>query len=240
MRKFMIFSAATAMMAGCATADKSLYDFDEPREKVTVLLMPMDVEMYRTKVGTADLRADWIETATANFTNSITTHLEGTGETVKSFEDYEGSMGDVSQLLLLQQHVADAMTTHVVPVFPGSFAGVLPHKDGKERLTYNLGDGVQALRSSTGADYAAFLTNRSAVESTGSAIFKLALGVNTTEFKGTYITLVDLQSGEVVWLNAKTSGGILSSDPRNPENATKVINQIMDKGPFTDPDPEDS
>ena len=239
MRKFMILSAATAMLAGCATADKSLYDFDEARESVTVLLMPMDVEMYRNKVGTADVRADWTEAAIENFTNSITSHLEGTGETVKVFEDFEGDMEDVSQLLLLQQHVADAMTTHVVPVFPGGFAGVLPHKKDKEKLTYNLGDGVSVLQEQTGADYAAFLTNRSIVESTGSAIFKLMLGVQTTEFKGTYVTLVDLKSGEVVWLNAETSGGILSSDPRNPDNTTKVINKIMDKGPFTDPDSEE-
>ncbi len=240
MKKLAIMVAATAMLAGCATADKSLYDFDEKRESVTVLLMPLDVEMHRAKIGTADIRADWTEQAIGNFTTSITNHLEGTGETVKKFTDYKGQTGDMSQLLLLQQHVASAMTTHVVPVFPGWFAGVLPHKDGKERLTYNMGTEVTKLKSSTGADYAAFLFNRSVVESTGSAIFKLAIGGTPAEFKGTYLTLVDLDSGEVVWLNAKNSGGILSSDPRNPENTDSVIADILDKGPFTDSDPEDS
>lgn len=237
MKKIMIMSAAMAMLAGCASANKTLYDFDEKRESVTVLLMPMDVEMYRTKVGANDVRADWTETAIGNFTNSVTAHLESTGETVKKYEDYQGQVGDMSQLLLLQQHVADAMTTHVVPVFPGSYWGVLPHKKGKERLTYNLGTEVQQLKAGTNADYAAFLFNRSVVESTGSAIFKLALGANTSEFKGTYISLVDLDTGEVVWLNAKNSAGILSSDPRNPENATKVVDDILDKGPFSEPEP---
>lgn len=237
MKKLMILSAATALLAGCATADKSLYDFDEKRESVTVLLMPMDVEMYRTKIGAQDVRADWTENAIGNFTTSITNHLEGTGETVKKYEDYTGQIGDMTQLLLLQQHVADAMTTHVVPVFPGRYWGVLPHKKGQERLTYNLGTEVQRLKSGTNADYAAFLFNRSVVESTGSAIFKLALGGAPSEFKGTYVTLVDLGSGEVVWLNAKNSSGILSSDPRNSDNTNNVIDDIMDKGPFTEPKP---
>jgi len=104
-------------------------------------------------------------------------------------------------------------------------------------MTYNLGSGVQSVKAKTGADYAAFLTNRTVVESGGS-VLKIAIGTVTgytpalSSFKGTYLSLVDLNTGEVKWLNANVGG--LGGDPRKPENADKIVDSILKKSPFND------
>ena len=121
---------------------------------------------------------------------------------------------------------------------PAQYRGPLPHKKDENQMTYSLGSGVQSVKASTGADYAAFLTNRTVVESGGSVFAKIAIGTVTgyvpglSSFKGTYLSLVDLNTGEVKWLNANVGG--LGGDPRKPENADKIVNAILSKSPFID------
>ena len=239
--KLALIAFTFSLLAACATTDgPQVYDFDETRQSVDVLLMPLDVEVRFAKVGGNDLRADWTETATQNFQGSITEHLKSTGEKVVNYETYDGRMVDLEQLILLQQQVAEAITSHVVLVNPTSFKGRLPHKAGENLLTYSLGSDAKRLKEVTDADYAAFLTNRTVIESSGSFWAKVAIGAVTgytpalSSFKGTYVTLVDLETGEVVWLNAHTGTTLLSSDARNRDNTDAVVAKIMEKGPFSD------
>lgn len=239
--KLAILTSTVCLMAACATSNgPKTYDFDETRNSVDVLLMPMDVEVRFAKVGGNDLRADWTETASENFKGSISEHLQSTGEKVINYESYEDQMGEIEQLMLLQQHVAEAMTSHVVFVNPATFKGQLPHKAGGNLMTYSLGDQAKSLKQTTGADYAAFLTNRTTIESSGSFWAKVAIGAVTgytpalASFKGTYVTLVNLDNGEVVWLNAHTGTTLLASDARNKDNTDAVVAKIMEKGPFSD------
>lgn len=239
--KLVLMTSSFALLAACATTQgPQVYDFDESRESVEVLLMPMDVEVRFAKVGGTDLRADWTETATDNFKGSISQHLTSTGEKVATYESFEGQTGDVKQLILLQQQVADAITSHVIMVNPTSFKGRLPHKVGQSQMTYSLGEDAKKLKQATGADYAAFLTNRTVIESSGSFWAKVAIGAVTgytpalSSFKGTYVTLVDLNNGDVVWLNAHTGTTLMASDARSRANTDAVVTKIMDKGPFLD------
>lgn len=239
--KFLFVIVGIAALGACATTDgPKVYDFDDARESVKVLVMPVDVEVRFAKVGGSELRADWTEQAQANFKASITQHLQDTGETVVHFEEGIIEGEELKQLMLLEQHVAEAITSHVVFVDPTMFRGALPHKSGEQLLTYSLGEGVSQLQDQTDADYAAFLTNRTVIESSGSFWAKVAIGAVTgyapalSSFKGTYVTLVDLNTGDVVWLNAHTGSTLMGSDARSSDNTDAVVTKIMDKGPFTE------
>lgn len=239
--------ALGAMFAtACATANvKNASSFDEPRQSVKVLQMPVDAEVYFVKLGASDLRADWTEQVTENFTQSLREHLEATGETVIEFEPYAGQIEDIDQLLLLQQQVTNTMGKHVVPLLPGTLLTPLPHAEG-QLMTYSLGEDAKSLYDATGADYAAFLTNRTSIESGGSVMTKLLIGGVTgytpglSSFRGTYVSLVDLQTGDVVWIRAQSGTAFSGSDARDPEGADRVVKAIMDQGPFTDGEVDES
>ena len=121
--KSAVFGAAVLSLCACATTGPMTYDFDEGRDSVNVLVMPIDAEVKHAKVGSTDLRADWTEEGANNFENSIRSHLESTGEKVVAFTDIRTESEDVEQLMLLQQHVAEAITSHVTAVHIGSFRG---------------------------------------------------------------------------------------------------------------------
>jgi hypothetical protein len=106
---------------------------------------------------------------------------------------------------------------------------------------YTLGESVREIAEGVEADYALFMTSRSQVESGGLVFTKMltsvAVGVATggsyipvygiANFKGTYISLVDLRSGEVVWLRSTNLG-----DPRNAPEAATIVSSILKNGPL--------
>jgi len=238
MNKFVLSVAAAATLSACATTSgPQTYDFKDNRDGVKVAVMPLDVEVTFAKVGSRDVRADWTEEARQNLETSLVRGLEASGEDVVKYAT-SGSDEQAKQLTLLQQHVAQAINAHVVLTDPAQYRGPLPHKKGENKMTYNLGSGVQSVKAQTNADYAAFLTNRTVVESGGSVFAKIAIGAVTgyapglSSFKGTSLSLVDLNTGEVKWLNSNLAG--LGGDPRNPENADKIVGSILKKSPFND------
>lgn len=243
-RNFAVALSVVALTA-CVTAPKT-YTFDEPRTSVKVLQMPIDAEVYFVKLGASDLRADWTETVTQNFQKSLQDYLKSTGETVVEFETFSGEIDDLDQLLLLEQQVTTAMGQHVIPLMPGQPIVPLPHRAGEVDMSYTLGSDAEQLRAATGADYAAFLTNRTSVESGGSVMTKLLIGGVTgytpglSTFRGTYVSLVDLKTGDVVWIKAQAGSVFSGSDARDPEGADRVVKAIMDDGPFMDTDGDES
>lgn len=251
--KLLVLSAGLAVgLSGCATnspATKnplSASSFSKVSKNVTVALMEPDVEIKHDRVGSTDLRVDWSDEAEANLKAAVISHLEASGETVVEFQNSSIPQDQLDQLLVLNEQVNTAMGQHVVDIGNTNFLGALPHKKDKPKeLSYSLGDAVRPVKLSTKADYAAFVTYRAVVESNGQFMTTAALAAFTSplffafnsDFRGTLVNLVDLNTGEVVWLNATTGGNVFSSDARNPENARKNINKILDDGPFVEVSP---
>lgn len=237
---------AMGSLSACASAPKTAADFEETREKVSVVLMKPDVEVKFNKVGSTDLRVDWTEEAEANLKSAIIKHLESTGETVIEFDTSTIGQSEHDQLIALNEQVSTAMGQHVANIGNTVFLGTLPHKkENKDEINYSLGSAISPVKSSTNADYAAFLTYRATIESGGSFLTKIAVGTLTgyapagSDFRGTLVNLVDLNTGEIVWLNSRVAGSILAGDARNADNATKTVNSIMDDGPFVEAETEE-
>jgi hypothetical protein len=197
--------------------------------------MEPDVEVnFLTTTGT-ELRADWTQQAEENLMRALAAELAASGETVVMYAPGDTPSADAQQTLLLQEAVTDALAAHVVFMDMYSFQGVLPHK-GEEVFPYTLGDSVRALAPEGQADYALFMTSRSTIESGGVFWTKVMIGVATgytpasSNFRGVHIALVDLRTGEVVWLQ-----GTVFGDPRNPAEAATMISNLLENGPLAQP-----
>ena len=124
--------------------------------------------------------------------------------------------------------VTDAVVQH--KLFPGNR---LPTK--KETFNWTLGPGIAKLGEIGGGDYGLFLFTN---DSYGSAGRKAAQVVGL--LFGAYIPsgvhvgyagLVDLKTGELVWINADVAMG---GDVREVEGATKRVAQLLEDFPQRD------
>lgn len=228
-----LLGVAALGLSACVTAPTPIgSDFRAPSETASILIMEPDVEVTFVTTGGAEPRADWAEQAESNLLAALRQELAESGETVVLFDPNAEQSEETQQALLLHQAVTSSLAAHVVFVDIAAFAGALPHQS-TQREIYTLGDSVRHLAPGQDADYALFLTSRSQIESGGLFMTKVLIGAATgyvpasATFRGTSVSVVDLRTGEVVWLGAWNSG-----DPRNPDEAESIISQIFRQSPF--------
>lgn len=241
MKPFKLAAAACSLAAlsACVTVTPPIgSNFRAPAESASIIIMEPDVEVVFVTTGGSDVRADWSEQAEANLLQSLQAELAESGENVSLYDASVHASPEAEQALLLNQAVTDALAAHVVFMDVMSFAGPLPHVTAENRETYTLGESVRALAPGVEADYALFMTSRSQIESSGLFMAKVLIGAATgyvpatANFRGTYISLVDLHTGEVVWLRGWNMG-----DPRNPAEAASIMDEIFTNSPLAPPTP---
>lgn len=229
--RFSALVAAGALLSGCATTEAPIGAAFRPiAESVSILVMAPDVEVSFVTTGGAELRADWTEQAKANLMAALLRELAESGETVTLYDSAEPTEA-AHQALLLNQAVTDAFAAHVV-FMDASFVGALPHQS-RQREIYTLGASVRDLTPNTQAQYALFLTSRTQIESSGlsaaNALVSIVAGYTpaSANFRGVYISLVDLRTGEIVWLHGHNQG-----DPRSPQEAASMLDEIFEDCPL--------
>jgi hypothetical protein len=105
------------------------------------------------------------------------------------------------------------------------------NKDGV--FDWSLGEGVRSLPGAQDADYALFIWNKDAYGSTSRKVLQLfaALGpgiaVKSGDHRG-YAGLVDLKTGDLLWLNAD---GAMGGDVRDADGARKRVGQLLEEFP---------
>lgn len=175
-----------------------------------VVMMPADIEIYSLSAGgVPEPRADWTEAAQRNF-KSIVTRRQGTlGLAMTPLAEKDAdAFAEISAL-----HTAIARAIAVHHFGPSSLN--LPTKDGK--LDWSLGDSTQALKKATGADYAVFSWVRDSHASAerqaamvAIAVLSLGRAVPRGGNQTAYASLVELDTGRVLWFNrfARDSGNL--------------------------------
>jgi hypothetical protein len=136
------------------------------------------------------------------------------------------------QYRALFRGVAEAV--HEFQFFPGNR---LPTKKRDKGLDYSLGEGIARLAEGTGADFALFVVTEDHYASAGRKVASVVaaglLGVYVpTGLHIGYAGLVDLRTGDLVWINADVEMG---GDPRVPEGADKRSRQLLANFPFGRP-----
>lgn len=151
--------------------------------------------------------------------------------------DYGEPIGQDARIVAEYQALFTAVAQAVVEYqfFPGNR---LPTKKRLGGFDWTLGAGIRQIARAGDADYALFIHTEDQYGSTGrkvAQLFSAAFGVSVVSgvHKG-YAGLVDLRTGDLVWLNADAQMG---GDVRTPEGAQRRVAQLLEDFPGKAPAP---
>lgn len=178
-----------------------------------ILVMPLDVELsLLTAAGLQEPNAEWTELAINYLTENINKQLTLRG--VKEVQWYERSsddpLSDIVQLEKLHEAIGVEMFSQQTMPLP-------TRKNSTEPLT--LGETAHLLALETGNDKALFVFVRDSYASAGRAaamVVGAMLGVGMTGgMQVGFASLVDLETGDIVWFNRllRGSGDLRKQDP---------------------------
>jgi hypothetical protein len=222
--RVVVILIALIALAGCQTRSSSqITTLNKPVGQARIVLMPPDVELTElTTAGLQEPRADWTSAARQYLTDALKTERQAGGAL---FTDYDESkvdpehLAEVSQFSKLHGAVGTTILVHrsVVP---------LPTKQGK--FDWTLGEAVQGLRKDYDADYAMFIFVRDSYTSAGRVALIAAAAVLGVGLRGGtqlgFASLVDLNTGNVVWFNQLARG---SGDMRTPDTARETARALL-------------
>ncbi|MEH3102697.1 MAG: hypothetical protein PGN12_02185 [Sphingomonas phyllosphaerae] len=182
--------------------------------------------------GLFEPNGDWTDRARANLEAALAARQAALGNIVLAAPV---AFGDDARLVEEYQALFGALSRAVIgyQFFRGNRLPTKKRENKAGVFDWSLGSGVSALPGAKDADYALFIYDKDAYGSTGRKILQIfaALGpgipVKSGEHAG-YAGLVDLRSGDVVWLNADLAMG---GDVRTPEGAQKRIGQLLEDFP---------
>ncbi len=185
----------------------------------TIVIMPADIELFSMSAGgVLEPKADWTETATRHLKAGFVKRKEKLG--LRTVELAEKDADELHEVNTLHAAVARAIDLHHF----GNLA--LPTKEGK--LDWSLAEAVAPVKKASGADYALFSWIRDSYASAErkAAMIGLALlgvGISAGIQVG-YASLVDLNTGQVVWFNRMARG---HGDLREAEPAAETVDALL-------------
>jgi hypothetical protein len=191
-----------------------------------VAIMPTDIELFSISAGgVPEPKADWTEAASKYFKEALVKKKQALGlDTVEVSEKDADDFADVNAL-----HAAIARSISIHHFGPGFLN--LPTKDGK--LDWSLGESAREVKKTTGADYALFSWVRdgyASAERVATMIVLAVVGVGVGGGMQTgYASLVDLNTGQVVWFNRMQRG---SGDLREAEKAAETVDTLLKQFPI--------
>lgn len=217
--------AAAAVPASAQERSAIKPGFVLPPDTARILLFRPSIKVgAQSTAGLFEPNADWTAQAREALGASLREAEAHLGHTVV---DYAAPDGADAAALAEYQALFDTVAAAVIEFqfFPGNR---LPTKKRKDQFDWGLGPEVGTLPGLGGADYALFVTTEDAFGSTGRKVLQLfaalaRVSVVSGVHKG-FAGLVDLHSGELVWLNADLQMG---GDVRTPEGARKRVRELL-------------
>jgi hypothetical protein len=193
-----------------------------------VVVAPIDLELFEVSGGgVPEPKADWTDAALRHMKLALA------NKTVK----IGLSSGDMDTKTAEEQAELLNLTAAVSRAIAGN--RTLPTKEGK--LDWSFGDSLVPLQQATGSRYALFTWLRdsyasaerkammgvvavlSAVATAGANVVILGGGIQSG-----YASLVDLETGQVLWFNQLISG---SGDMRTEPEAAKTVDALLREFP---------
>lgn len=162
-----------------------------------------------------------LEKLQASLGNEVVAAPEAYGEDAERLQEHMALFSAVSQAVINYQF------------FKGNRLPTKKRDNKTEVFEWSLGDGVAELPGAKDADYGLFIYNRDAYGSTGRKVLQVlallgpGIAVKAGEHHG-YAGLVDLRTGDLLWLNAD---GAMGGDVREPEGSEKRIRQLLEGFP---------
>jgi hypothetical protein len=188
--------------------------------------------------GLFEPNAEWTEQAKANIQssleklqaklgNAVIVAPEAYGEDAQAVQEHMALFAAVSQAVIEYQF------------FTGNRLPTKKRDNKADIFDWSLGEGVARLPGAKDADYALFIYNKDAYGSTGRKVLQLVaalggVGVTSGEHVG-YAGLVDLRTGDLLWLNADAAMG---GDVREKDGSEKRVAQLLEDFPGSQIGPE--
>ncbi len=215
------------VMSGCAVTPNTVQTvnvLEADGEKPRVLLMPPDVRYYLlTAGGVPQPHDEWTTAAETNFRNEVLSFAAAREANI-----VEADRDGLSEEEIVYETLHSAVGTSLLIHHYGILK--LPSKDGK--FDWSLGPGVSTLGDRYGADYALFVHYRDYQASGGRVAFAIlaaaaGVGVGMGSESG-FASLVDLDTGDIVWFNQVIAG---SGELRDVDGAKKTVAKLLDTMP---------
>jgi len=192
-----------------------------------VVITPIDVELFSMSAGgVLEPKADWTEAAQRHMKVALHERTTGLGQGII---ELPGNQADeLAELLSLHAAVARSISLH------HSGPLKLPTKEGK--LDWTFGDAMQPLQRATGARYALFTWVRDSYASAERKAMMVGLALLGVGVVGGsqvgYATLVDLETGQVLWFNQLLRA---SGDLREADKASESVSALLQGFPARKP-----
>jgi hypothetical protein len=225
LRRFVVFFLVAALGLGGAVAHAQSRNlapgFQNLPQTARIVLMPTDIELFSISGGgVLEPKADWTDAAAKHFRAALIEKKKKLGAV--SIELSEKDADDFAEVNALHAAIARAINLHHFG--PGYFA--LPTKGGK--LDWSLGDVVRPIKQKTGADYALFSWVRDSYVSGERVAAMIVLGLLGVVVPGGaqigYASLVELDTGRVVWFNRLQRGW---GDLREAASAVETLDALL-------------
>lgn len=189
-----------------------------------IVVLPADMELFSISAGgVSEPRADWTDAAQKNFVAGLAKQKARLGSNVQQMTAADAD--DFADITTLHRAVADAISLH-------HRGGWMELSTKGRALDWSLGDAVRPLKEKTGADYALFTWVRDSYASNErkAAMIALALlgAISTGGEQLGYASLVDLNTGRVVWFNQLNR---MSGDLRDAKPAEETVDALLKNFP---------
>ncbi|MFA9201625.1 MAG: hypothetical protein ACEQR8_10680 [Cypionkella sp.] len=236
--KLRIFALAAALLAaaplapahaqfGGAEATAVREGFQLPPGEVRILVFRPNVAVgSQTTGGMNEPNVEWTEAAKGHLVAALRQQQAARGTSLVLVPELQGEQNQlVADYTALFRTVAEAAFQH--KMFPGNR---LPTK--RKEFDWTLGDEAARLRA-LGGDYGLFFYTYDSYGSTGRKIAQIlgavaGFGLMPSGVHVGYAGLVDLSTGDLVWLNADLQMG---GDVRTADGAQKRVAQLLEGFP---------
>ncbi|MEG3639526.1 hypothetical protein [Magnetococcus sp. PR-3] len=218
------FILLSIFLGGCTVPKKVLVDSSVVSSDKTLLMMPMDVELYEIQAGgVQEPKAGWTQQAKQNLDAAIRDYASSRGLRIQTMPTdlAVNASEDMVQMQKLHAQVNQTIFLHNYTAFH------LPTKYADP--DWVVGDYSKKLKELTGADYGLYLHFRDSFSSSGRWVVLIAAAAAGVHLPGgaqiSEASMVDLSNGQVVWHSrlAKESG-----DLRKADSAAQSIQELMD------------
>jgi hypothetical protein len=237
----LALALAGACMVACthpASANErsaTRHDFVASERKAArvIVYRPHIVVGEQSTAGMFEPRADWTDQARENLHAAVDAAQASLGHMIVLPPEMTA---EEARLLASYQVLFEAVSNSIIDYqfFAGNRLETKKQDNRENVFDWSLGTGVASLPGADRADYALFLNTTDHYGSTGRKVLQVlaaaSVGVGVTSgLHAGYAGLVDLKTGNIVWINADHAMG---GDVRTAEGATKRMGQLLEEFPL--------
>lgn len=214
------------------TGRKAGFDLSAASGKTILVFRPTVRVGAQSTGGMFEPNSEWTDQARKNIEAALTKQQAVLGNKILEAPDV---YGDESRTIEEYSALFAAMSQAIInyQFFVGNRLPTKKRDNKADIFEWSLGSGVSTLPGASGADYGLFIYNKDAYGSTGRKLLQAVallgpgIAVKSGEHRG-YAGLIDLKTGDVLWLNADEAMG---GDVRTSEGAEKRVSQLLEEFP---------